>query len=260
MTAKGVAVSLKSYKETIPKILGLIKFQNELKKHDKIVLKPNLIPGFPEISTKPEFLEQILDFCIKNKNPGSEIFIAEGCDGQDTQEIFDDFGFSALAERYGVGLIDLNNSETEIIENPDFIKFESIHYPKLLSESFIISCPQLGSHGDIGVAASLDNMIGAFSSNHYSGFFSSTKNKLAKYPLKYQIHDILKCKFPDLAVIDGNELNVILVGQPLEMDKQSAKALGLNWKNLPHLRLIDESFNSSNSSNTADNLLNEPNL
>tara|TARA_Y100000310_G_scaffold327546_1_gene394101 strand:+ start:1595 stop:2362 length:768 start_codon:yes stop_codon:yes gene_type:complete len=243
MAAKGVAIKLKSYEETIPKVLRLIKLDQELKKHEKIVLKPNLIPGFPEISTKPEFLSQVLDFCIKNKNPGSEIFIAEGCDGAETQDIFDEFGFSALAEKYGVGLIDLNQSETQEIENSDFLRFEQIHYPNILLDSFIISLPLLGNHSEIDVAASLDNMLGAFPSKHYSGFFSSKKNKL-KHTMKYQIHDIIACKMPDLAIIDANEQGLIITGNPLEMDKQSAKALGLNWKNIPHLKLIDESLST----------------
>lgn len=255
---KGVAVKLKSYEETIPQILKLIKLDEELRKHEKVVLKPNLIPGFPEISTKPEFLEQVLNFCIKNKNPGTEIFIAEGCDGEDTPEVFEEFGFSELSEKYGVGLIDLNYSETEEIENFDFLKFDSIIYPKILLESLVISIPQLGTNDETGISASLDNMIGVFPSKHYKSFFSGTKNKLSKYPLKYQIHDVLKCKMPDLAIIEAPEINSILIGQPLEMDKQSAKSLGLNWKNLPHLRLIDESFNPQIRDNgNIDNLINE---
>ncbi|MDP4039444.1 MAG: DUF362 domain-containing protein [Candidatus Pacearchaeota archaeon] len=240
--AKGVAIKLISYEETIPKVLKLIKFDKELKKHEKIVLKPNLIPGFPELSTKPEFLSPILKFCMENKNPGTEILIAEGCDGQETSEVFDEFGYTRLAEKYGVGLIDLNNTETDEIENSEFLRFTTIKYPTILKESFIISVPQLGKHGELGIAASLDNMLGAFPSKHYKGFFSSTKNKLSKYPLKYQIHDILKCKMPDFAIIDANEIGNLLIGQPLEMDKQASTALGLNWRNVQHLRLIDESI------------------
>ena len=39
---KGVAVKLKSYEETVPKLLKVIKFDEELKKHERIVLKVNL--------------------------------------------------------------------------------------------------------------------------------------------------------------------------------------------------------------------------
>lgn len=243
---KGVAVKVISYKETVPKVLKLIKLDEELRKHTRIILKPSLVPDFPEVSTKPELFEQVLRFCIVNKSPGSEILIAEGCDGQDTNEVFDEFGYTKLAERYGIGLIDLNESDVEEIQDGDFLRFDSIKYPKVLLDSFIISVPQLGSHGEFGIAASLDNMLGAFPSKHYKGFFSKNKNKLSKHPLKYQVHDILKCKMPDLAIIDSPENNTLLIGQPLEMDKQAAKLMSLDWKNLPHLRLIDESMSYPN--------------
>ena len=99
---KGVAVKLKSFEETIPKLLELIKFDQELKKHDKIVLKPNLIEGDETIATKKEFVEPIINFILHNKNPGAEVFIAEGCDGHNTLEIFEDLGYTFLAEKYGI--------------------------------------------------------------------------------------------------------------------------------------------------------------
>lgn len=242
---KGVAVNLKSFEETVPKILKMIKFDDELKKHEKIVLKPNLISGDPETCTNVQFAEQVLKFVIENRNPGTEVFIAEGCDGQETEEVYQKLGYNTLAEKYGIGLLDLNQTESEEIENPDFLKFDSIHYPKILSESFVISIPSLKKHDELKISASLDNMIGAYPAKNYRGFFSSGKNKLHKYDLKYQIHDIIKCKVPDFAIIDASELGLVLVGQPLEMDKQAAKAAGFNWREIPHIKLVDESLSSS---------------
>jgi len=239
---RGIAVRFKSYEETIPKMLNLIKFDEEIKKHDRIILKPNLIKGEKEIATKPEFLEQVLKFCSENKNPGTEILIAEGCDGHETTDIFNELGFTQLAEKYGIGLIDLNNTETEEIENSEFLGFDSIRYPKILLDSFIISLPLLRKDEEIGVSASLDNMVGVFPAKHYKSFFSGTKNKIKKFPAKYQIHDIIKCKMPNFAVIDASPYKTIIAGQPLEMDKQAAKALGLDWRNIEHLRIIDESL------------------
>ena len=40
--AKGVAIKLASYEETIPKLLKVIKLGNELQKHKQIVVKPFL--------------------------------------------------------------------------------------------------------------------------------------------------------------------------------------------------------------------------
>ena len=150
-----------------------------------------------------------------------------------------------MAEKYGVGLIDLNYAETEELRSPEFQRFESIFYPKILKDSFVISLPFLKINEEFGISASLDSMLGAFPARQYKGFFSSRKNKLDKHQIKYQIHDIIKCKLPELAIIDASEKNLILIGQPLEMDKQAAKLLDLDWKNIPHLRLIDESIVSA---------------
>lgn len=240
---KGVSIKFKSYEETILKLLEIIKFDNEIKKHDKIVLKPNLIEGDPDRGTKVEFVEEILKFIMKNKNPGTEIFIVEGCDGKNTMDVFDDLGYKTLAEKYDVGLIDLNKTETTEVESEEFLGFDSIMYPKILLESFVISLPKLLKNNGL-IYGSLDSMVGAFPANYYSGFFSSDKNKLRKYGFKFQVHDILKCKMPNFSILDFSDEGLILAGKPLEMDKQGAKLLGIDWRNVPHLRLVDDSFSS----------------
>lgn len=239
---KGLAVKLKSYEETIPKVLDLIKLSEELKKHKNIVLKVHIVPGQPENSTKIEFLEPLVEFCVKNKGPGSDIIIAEGVDGAETRDLFDELGFTSLAEKYSLGVIDLNESSSVEVQNPEFLRFKSIHYPELLLNSFVITVTPVRQNNELGLSASLDTMLGAFPGYKYRGFFSSTKKKLKEHPTKYQIHDILKCKMPDLAVMDASEYGYLITGKPLDMDKQAAKLFSLDWNNVPHIRLVDESF------------------
>ncbi len=242
--AKGVSIKFKSYAETIPKLLNLIKFDQEIKKHSKIILKPNLSLDEKK-STSLELMEEVLKFCVKNKNPVSEIFIAEGADGLDTLDLFESLGYKNLAEKYSLGLVDLNNAETEVMADPDFLKFDRIMYPTILEESFIVSLPKLSVNEETGISGSISNMLGAFPSKHYSGLFSSKKSKIRKWPIEYSIHDIILCKEPDFALIDASEEGSILAGQPLEMDKQASKLLGIEWKNIPYIRLIDEVLSSS---------------
>lgn len=252
---KGVAVKFSSYAETIPKILKLIKLDNELKKHERIVLKVNLVSGDSSRSTKPEFIEPIIQFCVSHKNPGSEVILAEGCNGEETMELFESQGYSKLAEKYSLGLIDLNQSHTVEIQNPEFLRFESIHYPEVLVNSFVITVTPLAQDEELSITSSLDSMLGAFPSSKYRGFFARTKNKLDNYPVKYQVHDILKCKMPDLALIDASEKGLFIAGKPLDMDKQAAKVLGFDWNRVPHLRLVDESFSPVKKEETVDNLI-----
>ena len=239
---KGASIKFKSYQESVPKVLEFLKVSAELKKYDKIILKPSIKNS--DSSTPSAFTEAVLKFCLENKNPTAEVFIAEGADGEDTMELFEQFGYQNLAEKYSIGLIDLNNTETETLVNGEFLKFEEVNYPKILLNSCIISLPILKEDEETEISDSLTNMIGAFPSSHYAGFFSLKKNKIRKWPIKYSIHDILKCKMPNFTVIDASQQGQIIAGLPLEVDKQATKLLNKEWKSISHLKLIDESFSS----------------
>ncbi|MDO8509405.1 MAG: DUF362 domain-containing protein [Nanoarchaeota archaeon] len=239
---KGAAIKFTTYPESVNKLLNLLKVTGELKKYDKIVLKP-FIKDL-ESHTPVAFVEAVLQYCLANKNPVTEVFIAEGVDGSDTTDLFDSLGYKALSEKYSIGLIDLNNTEVEETINGEFLKFQSIKYPKILLEACVISLPILKDDEETEIVDSLSNMLGAYPSKYYAGFFSLKKNKIRKWPIKFSIHDILKCKMPNFAVIDASQQGQILAGLPLEIDKQAAKTLGKEWKSISHLRLIDDSFST----------------
>lgn len=240
--AKGASINFKSYRESVPQLLGLLKLDKEIKKYDKIVLKPFLRNA--EQYASAEFTEEVLKFCIDNKNPVSEIFIAEAADGYNTMELFEALGYRALAEKYSVGLIDLNNTETEEIQDGLFLKFQSINYPKILSESFVITLPKLSLDSEFNFSGALSSMINSFPASHYKSFFSRTKNKIRKWPIRYTIHDAVRCKMPNFAVIDASEKGVILAGMPISLDKQAAKLLGMDAKTVPHLKTVIDNFES----------------
>ncbi len=239
---KGASIKFSSYEESVSKLLTLLKVSNEVKKYDKIILKPYVADA--NNYTPVDFLESVLKFCIKNKNPVAEIFIAEGTENSDTIDLFESIGYHVLAEKYSIGLIDLNNTETEEITDSEFLKFNTIQYPKILLESCIISLPVLMENEETEIVDSLSNMLGAYPSQYYSGFFSSKKNKIRKWPMKYSIHDILICKLPNFAIIDASKHGYIIAGLPIEIDKSAAKLLGKDWKSIQHLKLAHDSFSS----------------
>lgn len=201
--AKGISVKLKTYSDTIPKLLNLIKLNEELKKHNKIVLKPYLHADSTK-STKAEFVEPVLRYCLTNKNLDAQVLIAEGADGANTMDLFNELGYNKLAEAYSIGLVDLNDSATQEIKDGEFLKFERIMYPEILLDAFVISLPSLSEDAETGITGSLASMLGAFPSSYYKGIFSSKKTKIRKEPIRYAIHDILKCKMPNLAIIDAS--------------------------------------------------------
>ncbi len=246
--AKGASIRFQSYSLTVPKLLDILKLDRELKKYDKIVIKPFLDIEEDKAACK-EFIEPIIKFCLKHKNPVTELFIAEGADGRDTTELFETHGYKKLAEQYSIGLIDLNDAETELIGNNNFLKFSEIHYPRILKESFVITAAKLADHPETGIAGTLSTMLSAFPADHYSGFFTKKKMKIRRWPIKYAIHDINTCKMPDFAIVDASFQGAILAGLPLEIDKQSAKLLNYDWKTIDYLRLLHETSLSDKKEN-----------
>lgn len=239
---KGVSIKLSSYEETIPRLLRLIKLDNELKRHQHIVIKP-FIASEPAASTPVAFVEQVLAFCAAHKSPESQISIAEGADSIDTSRLFEEQGYRALAEKYKVGLVDLNYTECEAIGKNEFAGFEHIMYPSLLKDAFIIVLPPVRVENGQYHGA-LTSMVGAFPARYYKGIFSRRKSKLDAYPFKYQVHDIILCKMPSLTLLELRDKGLLLAGNPLEMDKQAARLLGADGNGSSYLRMIDETLAS----------------
>lgn len=239
--AKGVAIKFKSYGESVNHLLRVIKLDKELQKHNNIVLKPFLMSS-GKIHTPVEFVESVLLYCLQHKPVDARVFIAEGSDGEDTLDLFEKMGYKKLAEKYSIGLIDLNECEYEEIRDGDFLKFESIFYPKILLDSFVISLPKIALDDELEMIGSLSNMVGAFPSQFYKGFLTKKKTKLRKWNMKYTIHDVLRCKMPDFSIVDASEQGNILAGFAIEMDKQASVLLGKSPSAISHLSLAMQSF------------------
>lgn len=238
---KGVSIKFKSYPESTSALLDVIKLGSELKKFDKIVLKPHLSVNESD-STSADFVEAVLKYCLANKNPVTEVFIAEGSEGADTKELFSRFGYTRLAEKYNLGLVDLNESEASEIVDGEFLRFEKIMYPTLLQNAFVISIPKLSESFELGMMGSMSNMLGAFPLRYYRGIFSNVKKKIRKFPIKFAIHDIIKCKMPNLSIVDASQKGFLIAGQPLDVDKQAAVLLVKDWKAVPYVKLMDEAL------------------
>ena len=47
---------------------------------------------------------------------------------------------------------------------------------------------------------------------------------------------------PNLGIVDGSSHSILLAGQPIEIDRQMAKVLGLDAKSVGHLRMLEETL------------------
>ena len=241
--AKGAAIKFVSYAQSVPKLLSLLKLENELAKHKKIVLKVNLsraYAGAEEADTPTAFLEEVVRFCVNNKNASTELIIAEGSDGAETEELFAEKGYTTLAEKYGVSLLDLNTADSEEMFSREFRAADSYFFPTTLKNAIIISLPKLAEDPSAELSGGLSIMRGTLPGSEYRGFFSKLKKGANKLPVADLIHDLTRCKAPSLTIFDASAQGYILAGVPLEMDKQAAKLIGRDWTTIPYLKLLDE--------------------
>jgi uncharacterized protein (DUF362 family) len=112
---------------------------------DKVVIKPNLVFGLPPYTgfiTDLPIVQAIIELC---QNVGVlDLAIAEGSGGIDTKLAFRISGYNELAEKYGVRLIDLNESPTAKVAVPGGLLVQELRIPRVILDcDVLINVPKL---------------------------------------------------------------------------------------------------------------------
>ena len=131
----------------------------------RIVIKPNIAdfaPGRP-IHTDPRLIEALVVH-LRQLGAGS-IVLAEGPPhNRDTELIFRQTGFEALARRLGLDLVDLNYDSVRRVRNASpRARLPDLWLPEtVLSADVLISVPKMKTHRYAGVTLSQKNLFGLF--------------------------------------------------------------------------------------------------
>ena len=145
--------------EAISLVGGIESF---VRPHDKVIIKPNLVFALPSdtgFTTDPRVVQAIVELC-RRVNP-SEVTIAEGSGGADTKMAFERCGYLELARRYDVKLVDLNDSQTTVVNVPDGKALQQLGVPNIVLESdVLINVPKLKLYNR-GASLSVKNLLGA---------------------------------------------------------------------------------------------------
>jgi len=263
--------------EAISLVGGIESF---VRPHDKVIIKPNLVLALPSdtgLTTDPRVVQAIVELC-RRVNP-SDVTIAEGSGGADTKMAFERCGYSELARRYDVKLVDLNESQNTMVDVPDGKAFQVLNVPNIILESdVLINVPKL-KFFESWVSLSIKNLLGAV-----PGKGKYSQNLSPEFPIKLsraywtpegrffgprgekkRVHtdfaegivDLNTVIKPSLNVIDGIiacygdkplekeekplELNTILAGRdPLALDCVATKIGGLNPLDISYLKCAAE--------------------
>ena len=211
-----------------------------------ILIKPNYINSkHPStgITTDSRVIEGVVKF-LKERNI-EDISIGEGSGFADTLQAFKIAGVDAVAERYGVRLIDLNKDKFVEVCPPNPLSLKNVRVAKTALESTIISVPKLKPHRIATVTLSLKNMMGVL---------ASKGTMHAGLSLSENIADLASTLTPRLSVIDGIiageghetsgnpvEMNLVIAGiDPVAVDSVGAAVMGVKPTDVKHLVLAAE--------------------
>jgi uncharacterized protein (DUF362 family) len=243
-------VKFVDYPRSIAKALNLIGAAEKLPQRGLIIIKPNLTNSSPSpVTTSVVAAEAVYNYCRNHTK--AEIAIGEGCGEGKTADVFATLGYTNLAAKYGLELIDFNKAETISLKNNKAVQLKQFYMPKIVQKAFVISVPVLKDHSFTKTTIAMKNMFGIAPSKFYAG--SWNKAKLHNPSTDQSVVDICLYKKPDLSIVDASvalqgmhlagkhkKIGLILAGfDPVAVDTVGSKLLGHNPKRLEYLTLAD---------------------
>jgi uncharacterized protein (DUF362 family) len=247
-----VSIPFASYAASVPEALERIGAAAVLQKQSRILLKPNLINADPHPVTTPAACCEALIRYIRDCSKAA-IVIAEGCGIPEmtTHEIFARLGYTDLARRWEVALIDLNTAPLRRVPNPGALNYPYLMLPEIALHHYLISVPVLKAHSLADITGTLKNMMGLLPPRHYGRQGGAWRKADFHGDLHRNIQELNACRPPDLNVMDASvglasyhlggpccqppAATIIAGDDPWETDRRAAGLLGLDWRQIPHL-------------------------
>jgi uncharacterized protein (DUF362 family) len=212
-----------------------------------VLVKPNYINSkHPStgITTDSRVIEGVVKF-LKEGKAANDLVIGEGSGFGDTFQAFKIAGIDAVAERWGVKLVDLNHDEFVEAHVPSPLNLKKVKVAKTALDSTIISVPKLKPHRIATVTLSLKNMMGALASKGSMHMGTSLSDNIA---------DLASVLRPSLAVVDGIiageghetsgnpvPMNLVIAGtDPVAVDAVGAAVMGIPPEDVKHLLLAEK--------------------
>jgi len=237
-------------KNSLHRSLNLIGgIKNYINSDDRVLLKPNL--NGSECCTNINLVEALIQ--LLNDHNIKDVFIAESTFGnqQITQKLFHETGYSDLAEKYNIDLINLNASEPIDVEVRNPLILNKIKIAKeVFSADKIINIPVMKVHYATGITLALKNLKGFLTPDEKIHFHEVGVDKAI-----VDLNNIIKVH---LNIIDcitcmeamgprGGEifnLNLIIAGENrAEVDYIGSKVMGYELNEVKHLKYFTEYHN-----------------
>ncbi|MCK4739511.1 MAG: DUF362 domain-containing protein [Deltaproteobacteria bacterium] len=222
----------------------------------KILLKPNLVEALaPPITTPVALIEAVLDW-IRENYKNAEVVIGDGTGSDDYESdfVFDKLGYAELSERKNVELVDLNHADLVELKNPKLLDWPTMHLPRIVMDSFLISVPVLKAHSLAGVTLTIKNMMGALPPSHYQGG-GHWKKSIFHEKMQENLLSLAHYRVPDFTILDAtvgmSEAHlwgahcdppprvVASSLDPVAIDAYGCKLLKRRWQEIGHIKGAD---------------------
>jgi uncharacterized protein (DUF362 family) len=226
-------------------LLQQIKPEQGLPKDAKIGIKPNLVVAKSWTSgatTNPAVAEAVIEY-FQARGYRDIIIIESASLAEDTAKAFSVCGYSDLARRYGVELVDVKKDKTETR------KFGGLNIDissRVLGLDYLVNLPLIKGHCQTGLTCALKNMKGLIPDREKRRFHAMGLHR----PIAY-LNRMLK---PSLTIADGTctdpgfeeggnpkNLRTMLAGtDSVLLDAFAAGLLGYRPDDVEYIRIAEQ--------------------
>jgi uncharacterized protein (DUF362 family) len=238
------------YLSSITKALDAIGAGARLPNDRLIIIKPNLTNAEgPPVTTPVSAAEAVYEYCRARTK--AEIAIGEGCGSGTTRDAFEANGYTMLAKKHGLRLIDFNTEPDVLLQRSDALQLKQFYLPKIAVDAFVVSLPILKDHSFTKTTVAMKNMFGLAPAPRYKG--SWNKSKLHSPSTHKSVFDVCLYKRPELCVVDAvvalagmhlsgtpRNLGLILASfDPVAVDAVGSELMGHDPRKLEYLTLAN---------------------
>ncbi|MFU0828536.1 MAG: hypothetical protein ACFWTJ_13590 [Lachnoclostridium sp.] len=232
-------------KEMTYELMDIAKIADKLNPSMKVGIKPNLVVSRPAkegATTHPEIVEGII--CYLKDWGINNITILEGAwVGDSTQAAFRNCGYTALAEKYGVKLLDTKRDKVVKVQAKDIL-FSVCD--SALNVDYLINVPVLKGHCQTGITCCMKNLKGCIPDSEKRRFHTMGLHKpiaLLNTVIRPDLH-IVDSVCGDLSFEEGGNpviANRIMLGfDPVLLDSYGAQLIGYEPDDIGYLRVAKE--------------------
>lgn len=230
--------------------------ENFVKPGQKVMLKPNCtgpLSSDDGAVTSNEVIESVI--VLAREAGAAQVDIVEGSGAfhLGTRRIYETLGVDALAERMGVPLYDVNETEFIAVKNKGFLMMDEIEISKLAWRyDVIINIPVMKTHPLTEITVAYKNMNGLLSPRD--------KRRFHDYNMRKAVVDLTTALPPYLTIVDGLtameglgplegtpvKMDLIMAGScPAAVDATAARVMGFEPERLEYLKAAEEAGHGS---------------